>query len=357
MTPRARQLLLALAGVAISVVALAVVVGSVDVGAAGSALGRADPRFLLVALGSYLVGLTFRTVRWSHLLPFAAGAARVSPRRILPVMMVGYLGNAVLPARLGEAIRAYLVARRESLPFGGAAGSVVLERIVDTATLAVLAFVAAASLGNLPWLIQGSAIAAAVGVGVVIVLATTGLGPLLPLARLVIGWLPIGDRRSALTRTAEHFVASSGGAHRRPAVLIAALLSLGAWLTDAVVFWLVGRSLGIDLSPLGALLVTAITVLATAIPSAPGYLGTFELAAVTAAGALGVDGGPALAFAVLAHVMAIVPSAVGGALALTAMGGGLRTISRAAVEQRRGASGELAADLGPALPNRDRAPD
>lgn len=331
----ARQAIFGLAGIAISVVALVIVMRSVDVRAAGDALARADLRLILVALGVYLVGLALRVFRWSRLLPPGPGGRAVPVRRILPVMMVGYLGNAVLPARLGEAIRAYLVARRERIPFGAAAGSVVLERIVDTATLAVLAFVAAISIGGIDWLTQFSAVAAAAGIGVVVVLATTGLAPLLPLARLVIGWLPIGERRSGLTRAAEQFVDSSGGAHRRPAVLVAAALSFGAWLTDAVVFWLVGESLGIGLSPLGALLVTAITVLSTAIPSAPGYLGTFELAAVTALGLLGVDGGPALAFAVLAHVMAIAPSAIGGSIALSSLGGGLRAISRAAVAQRR----------------------
>lgn len=333
MTARARQLLLGLAGLGISVVALSIVIRSVDLGAAAAALAAADLRFVAIGLAAYLVGLGLRVARWWRLLPTRPDGRQVALPRVLAPLMVGYLGNAVLPARLGEAIRAYLVARRESIPFGGVAGSVVLERIVDTATLAVLAFLAAASLGGDAWLVRGAAIAAAAGIIVVATLATIGLEPLLPLARIAIGWLPVGDRRGALTRTAEHFVASSGGAHRRPAVVVVAVLSLGAWLSDAAVFWLVGQALGLELSALGALLVTAITVLATAIPSAPGYLGTFELAAVSVAGAVGIPGPAAFAFAVLAHVMAIVPSAIGGSIALAGIGDGLRSISRAAVDE------------------------
>jgi len=98
-------------------------------------------------------------------------------------------------------------------------------------------------------------------------------------------------------------------------------------------FWLVGQAVGASLSPAGAILVMAVTVLATAIPSAPGYVGTFELAAVAVAGSLGVPRDIALALAVLAHVLGLLPTAVGGSVALMRLGGGLRRLSAEAAEQ------------------------
>jgi hypothetical protein len=77
----------------------------------------------------------------------------------------------------------------------------------------------------------------------------------------------------------------------------------------------------------------SVTVLATAIPSAPAYVGTFELAAVTVAVSLGVPADSALALAVLAHSLGLLPTAIGGSAALVYMGGGLRVLSAAAVEQ------------------------
>jgi uncharacterized membrane protein YbhN (UPF0104 family) len=100
-------------------------------------------------------------------------------------------------------------------------------------------------------------------------------------------------------------------------------------------FWLVGQAVGASLSPPAAILVTAVTVLATAIPSAPGYVGTFELATVTVAGSLGVPSEIAFALAVLAHILGLLPTTVGGSIALVRLGGGLGRLSVAAFEQGR----------------------
>jgi hypothetical protein len=98
-------------------------------------------------------------------------------------------------------------------------------------------------------------------------------------------------------------------------------LTVGAWLLDASVFWLVGQSLGLGISPAGAMLVSVLAVLSTAIPTAPGYVGTFELAAVAALGVSGIVGEAALAFAVLAHLMAVLPLSLAGTVSLWLVGG------------------------------------
>jgi uncharacterized membrane protein YbhN (UPF0104 family) len=111
-------------------------------------------------------------------------------------------------------------------------------------------------------------------------------------------------------------------------VAFAVALTLAAWVLDATVFWVAARSLGLELAPLGAMLVSAVAVLSTAVPTAPGYVGTYELAAVAAAGVAGITGESALALAVLVHVITLVPLSAGGALALWAIGGRrLRTLT------------------------------
>ena len=110
------------------------------------------------------------------------------------------------------------------------------------------------------------------------------------------------------------------GRGRRPALAGAGGLSVLAWALDGVTYWAVAQSLGIDLTPAGAMFVAGITVLGTAIPSAPGYIGTFELAASAAARALGVAPEPALAFALLVHALTVLPLAIGGAASLVWIG-------------------------------------
>jgi uncharacterized protein (TIRG00374 family) len=332
---RVRRGALALAGLAISAVALIILFRSVDLAATGRALAAAAPGPLVLAIVALFVGLVLRIVRWTILLPPRPDGSRVGAGRVTPVLMIGYLGNAVLPARLGEVVRSYLISRREQIPFGGAFGSVVLERIVDTATLAVIAFLAAVGSGAASWIVQGTGIAATVGIVVVAMLATTGLAPIGNLIQWFERFKPLRQVASSVGARLREFIHWSGGAHRRRELLAALLLSLGAWLCDGAMFWLAGQAVGAALPPVGALLVMSITVLATAIPSAPAYVGTFELATVAVAGSLGVAASEALALAVIAHALALVPTAILGPIALVGTGGGLRRLSVAAVAERR----------------------
>jgi uncharacterized protein (TIRG00374 family) len=342
-----KRLAVALIGIAVSVVALVIVFRSVNLEAALDAFRAAEFAWLVPAFGVLVVGFVLRLVRWDWLLPLRADGTRAPVLRILPCLFIGYLGNVILPARLGEPIRAYLVSRRESIAFGGVFGSVVLERIIDTVVLAVLAFVASVRLDAPEWVRQGTAILSILGVGLVVVLATIGLAPFLPLVRRALGVLPAALHPERLLHGIKGFVQFSGGSHRRPMVLIATLLSVGAWFCDAAMIFFVARALQIQLDPAEAILISAVTVLSTAIPSAPGYVGTYELAAVTIATALGVPSGPALAMAVLAHALAIVPSAVGGALSAIALGINWRSVSDAAVVARARASAEPDSTLAP----------
>jgi glycosyltransferase 2 family protein len=332
---RRRETAVAAIGLLISAVSLIFVGRSVDIGATGRLIAAAALGPLAVALCLYLSSLALRFLIWETLLPPRADGSRVRASRLAPVLMVGLLGNAVLPARLGEVIRAYLISRRETISFSGALGSVALERVVDTATLAVMAFVAAVTAGAAIWIVRGTGFLAVAGIVLLVALATTGLRPFLNiLARLRA--IRVMERPITLVYARlEWFVHWSGGAHRRRAMGIALCLSSAAWLCNAAMFMMVGQAVGAPISPSGALLVMAVTVLATAIPSAPAYVGTFELAAVTVAVSLGMPADSALAMAVLSHAMGLLPTAIGGSASLAYLGGGLRVLSSSAVSEGR----------------------
>ncbi len=276
-----------------------------------------------------------RTVRWRALLTIARPATPIRLVALLPILLIGYLGNAVLPARLGEPIRAFLAARAEHLDAGVVFGTVVLERVLDTASLAVLAFGAALLIGAPAWLIQAAGLAALAGCVVVAGLLAGGLWLLGRVLARVERGLPSRAIASVL-RFVRFVAAGADAARQRRAAGLALAISGASWLLDATTFWLVGRALGITLAPAAALLIAAVTVLGTALPSAPGYLGTFELAAAGTATALGVAASPAFSLAVLAHVMTVAPSALGGAVALSASGMGIASLSSGARTVRQG---------------------
>jgi glycosyltransferase 2 family protein len=329
-TGRARRLAAFGVGLAVSVVALWVLVSSVDLAATSAALGRAKIEWLVPIAAVLAVQLALRTFRWSRLAASLRPHDPVPAIRFAAPLVIGYLGNAVLPARLGEAVRAAILGRAERLPIASVLGTVLVERIVDTLTLAALAgLVASAVAPN--WMARLAVSVAAVAIVGLVVLIVGG--------RLVATWL-----RTATTGSLRRAATVAGGAVLNIATAVAGIpravlglavvLSLAAWLCDAMLFWLVSYALGIGLPLPMAFLVGAVTVLGTAIPSLPGYVGTFEAAAVGAAVALGVAPGDALALAVLAHVCSTIPVASLGAVALVRRGLGRADLAEAAASAR-----------------------
>jgi hypothetical protein len=100
----------------------------------------------------------------------------------------------------------------------------------------------------------------------------------------------------------------------------AAVLSVAAWSCTVIAFLAVGQALGIELTVGEGALLAAGTNLATAVPSGPGYLGTFEYAGQTIAAAFGFPGATGLALALLIHVITLAVSSLGGVVALVRLG-------------------------------------
>ena len=177
--------------------AVLLLVATLDVREALAVLGGADLLPLVAVLPVVAIQVIVRALRWRLLLPRRPDGSRPRLSAATTALLIGYVGNATLPARLGEPIRAMVVARSERLPAGGALGSVVLERVVDTAVLAIVGLGAAVAVGAPSWIINLGAVVALVGLGLLIVLSTTGLDPFLVLADRLAARLP-GRGRGAV---------------------------------------------------------------------------------------------------------------------------------------------------------------
>jgi uncharacterized protein (TIRG00374 family) len=319
------------AGLGISAGALLLLGQIVDIEATLELLRRTDPLPLMLVLLVLGAQLALRSIRWSYLLPAETGA-RILPARLLPVLLVGYLGNMVLPARLGEVVRAYLVSRREPVAFSVSLGVVFLERVLDTASLAVVGFAAASLAGAATWMITGTALVAVGASAVVAFLVVVGIGR-------VVKWgeRMLGSASPYVTRVGAVLGRFGQGAGEQPrsVIALAFAISVTCWLLEGTTFWLVGRAIGADLGWMTCVLMAAITVLGTAIPSAPGFVGTYELAAVAAGTAVGVPADVAFAVALLAHAATVLPLMIGGIASLIRMSVSLGTVVDEAEEQRQ----------------------
>jgi len=301
-------------GIGISVVALALVVQSVDLGAAWEAIRRADARWLLLLVAFIAADVLLRGIRWRVLL---GPVAEVPLRATLGSLLVGYLANNVLPARLGELVRSHDLGSRTGLSRSTILGTIVVERVVDTLVVVVIAAIAILVLS-----VRG-VVASAVLVGV----AVSGLLVVGIAVGIVAHRLPGAERMTAVVarrpRIHGALVRLRAGlsiASDLPTMVTAVVLSVGSWSCTVLAFAAAAQAVGVEPTIGQAALLAAGTNLATAIPAAPGYVGTFELAAVTIAGSVGIPPASALAFAVLVHAASLLLTSVGGAVALVAGG-------------------------------------
>ena len=135
----ARSLGRAVLGTAISAVAIALVLGSVDLGRTLIVLGSASPAWVLAAAGLIGVDVVIRGLRWQRLL---VPVRRVALGPVTAYLLIGYLANNLLPARLGELVRSHYLGDREGLSRTTTLGTVVVERIIDTAVVVAIAALA-----------------------------------------------------------------------------------------------------------------------------------------------------------------------------------------------------------------------
>lgn len=316
-----RTLLRGALGIAISVVAGWILLRSVDVGAALETLGRADPLWVLAMVGTVAIDVGSRGARWRALL---APIKRVPYRRMLGYTYLGYLANNILPARLGELLRSHAAGEGEGLSRTTVLGTVVVERIVDTVIVVALAGVAVVVLGVGGVLATGVLLGGAF-VGVLVVGLVLGIAAhRLPGADRVLGLGSRWPRVAALaTRLRDGLAVAS-----RPGTLVQALgFSAVAWTASIGTALVAGRALGIELSFLQAALVTAGVALATIVPSGPGYLGTFELTAVSILSGFGIDADAGFALALLIHAMILAITTIGGVVAAVRLGIGVPSIA------------------------------
>ena len=290
------------AGFAISAAFLAITVSRVDLGATARALGSAAPGGVLLAIVLVLVELTIRAERWRMLLH---PSADVPLRSAFAYLTIGYFANAVLPARLGDPARAYLAGRSFRVSSLVTLGTILVERVSDALTILVVVLLAGIVVA------PGSQLAATAAVLTAVALIGAVLAVVVTIVVIRSGLL---DRRYGRpVRAVVARVAEGAATMRRPrgAALILGLTVLPLGVAVCT-FGATSSALGLPLDPVEWAFVLGVLALSTAIPAAPGSLGTYEFAGVTALGMLGIGPSQALAATVLTHVIATLPPALLG---------------------------------------------
>lgn len=302
-------------GILISVACLGFISWRIDVDQFVKAIASFQWVWLLVGLCSLAVGYTVRIVRWSSLL--RAAGVRVTPAKCAAPFLGSIALNNILPMRLGDVVRALVFPAAIGVGRTVATGSLVMERLVDLMTLLVCLMLGllATSGAQLPeWLI-GTTVSLAIAGSVV-----------LALVFFFSGWLsrwvgrtarsPATSKRERIQHAFRDLLVGFDAMSRLPVLLTLFALSMLVWAGEAGLFWSVLRGFGLEASAGAAMVVMAIATLSTLVPSSPGYVGPFHLAAFAAVAMLGGTPAQAASFAVLAHLGVWLPTTLAGALAI-----------------------------------------
>ena len=314
-----KTLLRTVLGIVISGVAIWILARSVDVPRTVDVLRTANPVWILVMVGTCFLDVAARGGRWQALLE---PIKRLPYRRVLGYTYLGYLANNVLPARLGELVRSHALGEGEGVSRTTVLGTVVVERIVDTVIVVGLAALAVLILG----------VAGAMSTAVILGAAFVGLLVVGLFVAMVSHRLPGAERVTAaagrypkILELARRLREGLAVVSRPSTLARALLLSAAAWAASIATFIAGAQSVGIELTIPQAALLSSGVALATIVPSAPGYVGTFELTAVSIASIFAADPDAAFAMALLVHAMILAVTSVGGVIAALRLGVGLDT--------------------------------
>ncbi len=275
---------------------------------------HADGKYILLAIGITLVTYALRAWRWQYLVQ-PIGASHFS--NAFRATVIGFAASFLLPARAGEFLRPYLLARREGLSATATFATILFERLLDLITVLLLfgAFLlffdpglatanprvfAALRIGAL-----GAAATSVIGLAIVAALAGHPERLARAAGRLE-RWLP-AHVAALLARVVERLGEGMGILKCPGALLRATALSFPLWMSIAAGIWLVSLAFHITVPYTGSFLIMSVLVVGVAVPT-PGAIGGFHAAyqiAVTAFFAAAQD--QAVGAAIVLHAVSFLP--------------------------------------------------
>jgi uncharacterized protein (TIRG00374 family) len=301
-----------LIGLLISAFFIYLVIPSLHLSEVRRSLQTANYWWIFPGVAVYFVGLWARTWRWHYMLRHLKS---VPLRRLFPVVCIGYFGNNVYPLRAGEVIRSYVLKRKEAIPMTSSLATVIIERIFDGLVMLLFVFLAL-PFAPLP----------AVFRNLVVVMTV-----LLLLATAIFIWMAANPQRFTnfynwftsnlvpgrvrirVDDLYERFMHGLQSLASPTDVVMIFATSVVVWLMETVKYWFVMHAFPFEVSFLVLMLMNGLVNLATTIPSAPGYVGTFDAPGIETLVAFGVERNLAASYTFTLHAALWLPvTALGG---------------------------------------------
>ena len=265
--------------------------------------------WLVPGVAVYFVGVWVRTWRWHYLL---RPIKKISTRSMFPIVAIGYMGNNIYPARAGEVLRAAVLRQREDVPISVSLATVVVERLFDAVVMLGFVFF---NLPELARLTQNSGFVGALNIrdlavwgavvfiGALLVFLALAMFPRFTekLVDLVVTRLVPERWREKVRGITMKFLSGLESLRSPQEALMIFFTTVIIWLLETGKYWFVMHAFPFEVSFFALMLMNGIVNLTTTLPSAPGYVGTFDAPGIALLQAYGVPGEVAAGYTLVLH--------------------------------------------------------
>jgi glycosyltransferase 2 family protein len=287
--------------------------------------------WLLPSVAVYFVGVWVRTWRWDYML---RPLKHIPLRRLFPVVVIGYMGNNIYPFRAGEVLRSYVLRQREAVPMSASLATVIVERVFDGLVMLVFVFVALpfSPIPGDDGSIRAFVVTASLlfFVAMVIFFALAAMPDRFYALAEWFGHRLLPERiERPLLDFLQRFLTGLESLRSFRNVLMIFFTSVVIWLLETVKYWFVMHAFNFEVSFFALMLMNGIVNLATTLPSAPGYVGTFDGPGIAVLTLYGIEQGLATAYTLVLHAALWLPITLLGGYYMIQQGLGWSDFGRA----------------------------
>jgi len=301
-------------GILLSVLFLFLAFRKIEFTQMKSAFSDVNYWWLLPAILLTLVSHWIRSIRMQY---FLSNLKKVRVSTLFSATMIGYMGNTVLPAHLGEIFRANVVGNREKISTSSVLATIVIERVVDMFSL-LLIMVGALIFYPFPDLVKTGGylmLIGTVGLALFLVLLKLQTEKTMSFLRFFIRILP-KNLSERIEGTIVAFIDGINGLKRKRDylyILIHTILIWGLyWATLHFVFFAFNLIEIYNMNTVSSVVVLVITAVSVVIPTSPGYVGAYHFFCQFSLALFGVPRPVGLSFGFVAHGISIIPTALIG---------------------------------------------
>jgi len=310
-------------GVLISILFLWLALRGLHLGDFWGAVKNANYWWILPGVAVYFVGVWARAWRWHYLL---GPIKKIPTAKMFPITTIGYMGNNIYPARAGEVLRAVILKRKEGVPVSASLATIIVERIFDGVVMLAFIFVNLSELAKVTdvsleiwrWTITIEDLALWGSIAFFGALIAFLLAAMFPQITIKIGqWFIdrfIPERLREKVSGIMHKFLDGLASLRSPFnILMVFLTSVVIWLLETAKYWFVMHAFNFSVSFFALMLMNGVVNLATTLPAAPGYIGTFDAPGIAVLQAYGISQAVATGYTLVLHIALWLPITALGA--------------------------------------------